>query len=226
MTDSLLIERFLDIKQRIDELNQTHQTHTMLLAVSKTKPASDIRTLFDAGQVHFGENYLQEAVIKINELSDLPIVWHYIGHIQRNKTRDIATHFDWVETLDRGIIAKRLHEQRPSELAPLNVLIQINIDDESSKSGCQVDELPALIDEISGYDRLCLRGLMIIPAKDSKDAFRRTKDLFDEIGDKYDLPQWDTLSMGMSDSLADAIGVGSTLVRVGTAIFGARDYNH
>lgn len=224
MTDSLLIERFLDIKQRIDDLNATHQSCVMLLAVSKTKPASDIRTLFNAGQVHFGENYLQEAVAKINELNDLPIVWHYIGHIQRNKTRDIATHFDWVETLDRGIIAKRLHEQRPSELTPLNVLIQVNIDDESSKSGCQVDELPALIDEIGGYDRLCLRGLMIIPAKDSKDAFRRTKDLFDEIGDKYDLPQWDTLSMGMSDSLADAIGAGSTLVRVGTAIFGARDY--
>ncbi|MEG9302794.1 YggS family pyridoxal phosphate-dependent enzyme [Psychrobacter celer] len=199
-----------------------------LLAVSKTKPAQMIATLAQQGQRHFGENYLQEALEKINELQSQPdaehIVWHYIGSIQRNKTRDIAEHFDWVQTVERDIIAKRLNDQRPEDLPPLNVLVQVNIDDEDSKSGCLPAELPGLISAMKRYERLILRGLMIIPAKTDTNAFARTQQLFEDIKDKHpDLAHWDTLSMGMSGDMADAIAHGSTMVRVGTAIFGSRE---
>ena len=198
-----------------------------LLAVSKTKPAEMIATLARQGQRDFGENYLQEALEKIQVLRGQPecesIIWHYIGSIQRNKTRDIAEHFDWVQTLEREIIAKRLNEQRPAELSPLNVLIQVNIDNEDNKSGCLPAELPELISTIKHYERLQLRGLMIIPAKANTDAFARTKQLFEDIKIEHpELQQWDTLSMGMSDDMSAAIANGSTMVRVGTAIFGAR----
>ncbi|MBP2279347.1 pyridoxal phosphate enzyme (YggS family) [Psychrobacter sp. PL19] len=198
-----------------------------LLAVSKTKPAEMIATLASQGQHDFGENYLQEAIEKIAILKDHPdgekIVWHYIGSIQRNKTRDIAEHFDWVQTLERDIIAKRLNDQRPDDMAPLNVLIQLNIDDEDSKSGCLPEQLPELIAAIKGYERLQLRGLMIIPAKADNDSFARTQQIFADIKQQYpELPAWDTLSMGMSGDMAEAIANGSTMVRVGTAIFGAR----
>lgn len=199
-----------------------------LLAVSKTKPAPMIATLAKQGQREFGENYLQEAIDKITTLRADPevtdIVWHYIGSIQRNKTRDIAEHFDWVQTLEREIIAKRLNNQRPDEMAPLNVLIQLNIDDEDSKSGCLPAQLPELIASIKGYERLQLRGLMIIPAKADTDAFARTQQLFEDIKkENPELTAWDTLSMGMSSDMTEAIANGSTMVRVGTAIFGARD---
>ncbi len=199
-----------------------------LLAVSKTKPANMIAALAKQGQRDFGENYLQEAIEKITTLRVLPetkdIVWHYIGRIQRNKTRDIAEHFDWVQTVERDIIAKRLNEQRPEIMPPLNVLIQLNIDDEDSKSGCLPAQLPALITAVKGYSRLQLRGLMIIPAKADTDAFARTQQLFNDIKRAHpELPAWDTLSMGMSGDMAEAIANGSTMVRVGTAIFGARD---
>lgn len=199
-----------------------------LLAVSKTKPIEMIATLAKQGQRDFGENYLQEAVEKIKTLQSQPetqdIVWHYIGSIQRNKTRDIAEHFDWVQTLERDIIAKRLNDQRPDAMPALNVLIQLNIDDEDSKSGCLPTELAALIATIKAYKRLQLRGLMIIPAKADTDAFARTKKIFDDIKrDNADLEAWDTLSMGMSGDMAEAIANGSTMVRVGTALFGARD---
>ena len=199
-----------------------------LLAVSKTKPAAMIAALVKQGQRDFGENYLQEAIEKIallkSEADCAAVVWHYIGSIQRNKTRDIAEHFDWVQTVERDIIAKRLNEQRPADMAPLNVLIQVNIDAEDSKSGCQPDELSDLIDTIKGYERLQLRGLMIIPAKENTDAFKRTQQLFNTIKQQHpELSAWDTLSMGMSDDMADAIAHGSTMVRVGTAIFGARN---
>ena len=198
-----------------------------LLAVSKTKPAEMIATLARQGQRDFGENYLQEALEKIQVLGGQPecesIIWHYIGSIQRNKTRDIAEHFDWVQTLEREIIAKRLNEQRPAELSPLNVLIQVNIDTEDSKSGCLPADLPELITAIKHYERLQLRGLMIIPAKANTDAFARTKQLFEDIEREHpELQQWDTLSMGMSGDMSAAIANGSTMVRVGTAIFGAR----
>ena len=198
-----------------------------LLAVSKTKAAEMVATLARQGQRDFGENYLQEAIEKIQLLREQAqcehIVWHYIGSIQRNKTRDIAEHFDWVQTLERDIIAKRLNEQRPADMPPLNVLIQINIDQEDSKSGCLPEELPELITVIKEYQRLQLRGLMIIPAKANTNAFERTQQLFDDVKRAHpDLSQWDTLSMGMSDDMSEAIAHGSTMVRVGTAIFGAR----
>lgn len=199
----------------------------ILLAVSKTKPASMVATLALAGQQHFGENYLQEAIEKIADIGkrklEASIVWHYIGHIQRNKTRDIAEHFDWVQTIERGIIAKRLNEQRPAELPPLNVLIQVNIDKEASKSGCMPEEVSNLVETIKGYERLLLRGLMIIPAIASSDAFNRTRELFEQISKAHpELKQWDTLSMGMSGDMEQAVLAGSTMVRVGTAIFGER----
>lgn len=199
-----------------------------LLAVSKTKPAQMVATLAKQGQRDFGENYLQEAIEKIKILRADPevtdIVWHYIGSIQRNKTRDIAEHFDWVQTLERDIIAKRLNDQRPDDLPPLNVLIQLNIDDEDSKSGCLPEQLPELIATIKGYERLQLRGLMIIPAKADTDAFARTQQLFMETKQAHpELTAWDTLSMGMSSDMSEAIANGSNMVRVGTAIFGARD---
>ncbi len=199
-----------------------------LLAVSKTKPAEMIIALAEQGQRDFGENYLQEAVEKITQLQKLSetknIVWHYIGSIQRNKTRDIAEHFDWVQTVERDIIAKRLNEQRPDNMSLLKVLIQLNIDDEDSKSGCLPEQLPELIATIKGYERLQLRGLMIIPAKVDTDAFNRTKQLFEQIKQAHpELTAWDTLSMGMSGDMTEAVASGSTMLRVGTAIFGARD---
>ena len=216
------------VVQACTQAGQTSVQKVTLLAVSKTKPAAMIAALAKQGQRDFGENYLQEAIEKIALLKDeadcAAVVWHYIGSIQRNKTRDIAEHFDWVQTVERDIIAKRLNEQRPADMAPLNVLIQVNIDAEDSKSGCQPDELSDLIDTIKGYERLQLRGLMIIPAKENTDAFKRTQQLFNTIKQQHpELSAWDTLSMGMSDDMADAIAHGSTMVRVGTAIFGARN---
>lgn len=215
------------VEQACEQANrQTEQVK--LLAVSKTKPAEMIVALANKGQRDFGENYLQEAIEKITQLRELPetqnIVWHYIGSIQRNKTRDIAEHFDWVQTLERDIIAKRLNDQRPEAMPPLQVLIQLNIDDEDSKSGCKPEQLPELIATIKGYERLQLRGLMIIPAKADTDAFDRTKQLFEQIKQQHpELTAWDTLSMGMSADMTDAVASGSTMLRVGTAIFGARD---
>ena len=225
-----LIENWQQVSEQMAQASvqgQRQKEDITLLAVSKTKPAKMIATLARQGQYNFGENYLQEAIEKIQALRQQAdcehIVWHYIGSIQRNKTRDIAEHFDWVQTLEREIIAKRLHEQRPAELPALNVLIQVNIDNEDSKSGCLPAELPDLINTIKDYERLQLRGLMIIPAKDNTDAFARTKQLFDNIKREHpELKQWDTLSMGMSDDMSAAIANGSTMVRVGTAIFGAR----
>ncbi|KRG35931.1 YggS family pyridoxal phosphate-dependent enzyme [Psychrobacter sp. P11G3] len=214
------------LKQACDHADR-QVDNIMLLAVSKTKPADMIATLAKQGQRDFGENYLQEAIEKITTLKAQPvgesIVWHYIGSIQRNKTRDIAEHFDWVQTVERDIIAKRLNDQRPADLPPLNVLIQLNIDNEDSKSGCLPAQLPELITAIKGYERLQLRGLMIIPAKANTDAFARTKQLFEEVkADHPELDSWDTLSMGMSGDMAEAIENGTTMVRVGTAIFGQR----
>ena len=225
-----LIENWQQVSEQVAQASvqaQRQKDEITLLAVSKTKPAEMIATLARQGQYDFGENYLQEAIEKIQVLRRQPqcehIVWHYIGSIQRNKTRDIAENFDWVQTLEREIIAKRLNEQRPAELPALNVLIQVNIDNEDSKSGCLPAELSNLISAIKDYERLQLRGLMIIPAKANTDAFARTKQLFDSIEREYpELKQWDTLSMGMSDDMSAAIANDSTMVRVGTAIFGAR----
>lgn len=227
--DNQLLTNYRLIKQALNTANdqavQMNPNHrpAKLIAVSKTKPVAMIQTLFHQGQQDFGENYLQEALGKISQLSQLPIIWHYIGSIQRNKTRDIAKHFDWVHTLEREIIAQRLNEQRAG-MQPLNVLIQINIDDESSKSGCKPTELPTLIEQIINYQNLNLRGVMVIPSQQTIDAFARTKVLFDAMARRFDLPSWDTISMGMSGDMAQAVAHGSTMVRVGTAIFGERDY--
>ncbi|MNF49174.1 hypothetical protein D3C84_304390 [compost metagenome] len=195
-----------------------------LLAVSKTKPAAAVREAFAAGIRDFGENYLQEALGKQAELTDLPLSWHFIGPIQSNKTRAIAENFDWVHSVDRLKIAQRLSEQRPEDLPPLNICIQVNVSGEASKSGCNLAELPALAAAIVTLPRLKLRGLMAIPeptedraAQDAAFATVRT------LQDSLNLPL-DTLSMGMSHDLEAAIAQGATWVRIGTALFGARDY--
>jgi pyridoxal phosphate enzyme (YggS family) len=195
-----------------------------LLAVSKTKPASDLREAHAAGLRDFGENYLQEALSKRLELADLPLIWHFIGPIQSNKTRAIAEHFDWVHSVDRLKIAQRLSEQRPNELPPLNICIQVNVSGEASKSGCTPEDLPALADAISALPNLRLRGLMAIPEptddeSEQNAAFAAVRTLQDSLK----LPL-DTLSMGMSHDLEAAIAQGATWVRIGTALFGARNY--
>ncbi|NCE84989.1 YggS family pyridoxal phosphate-dependent enzyme [Pseudomonas sp. Q1] len=199
-----------------------HSVH--LLAVSKTKPAQAVREAFAAGMRDFGENYLQEALGKQAELTDLPLSWHFIGPIQSNKTRSIAENFAWVHSVDRLKIAQRLSEQRPADLPPLNICIQVNVSGEASKSGCTPADLSALASAISALPRLKLRGLMAIPeptedraAQDA--AFATVRDLQASLN----LPL-DTLSMGMSHDLESAIAQGATWVRIGTALFGARDY--
>lgn len=196
-----------------------------LLAVSKTWPAEKLREVAEQGQCLFGENYLQEALDKIQTLVDLNLEWHFIGPIQSNKTRDIAAFFDWAQTVDRLKIARRLNEQRPADLPALQVCIQVNIDEEQSKSGVSQDEILELAAEIQKLDRLNLRGLMIIPAKKENeqaehDSFKRAYKLFETLKDAY--PQVDTLSMGMTGDMQTAIAEGSTMVRIGTALFGQR----
>jgi len=195
-----------------------------LLAVSKTKPAGAIREIHAAGVRDVGENYLQEALTKQQQLSDLPLIWHFIGPIQSNKTKAIAEHFDWVHSVDRLKIAQRLSEQRPAGLAPLNICLQVNVSGEASKSGCAPQEVQQLARAITALPRLRLRGLMCIPAPsedpaEQRAAFARLRQLRDELA--LDL---DTLSMGMSQDLEAAIAEGATWVRIGTALFGARDY--
>lgn len=195
-----------------------------LLAVSKTKPAQAVREAYAAGMCDFGENYLQEALGKQAELTDLPLSWHFIGPIQSNKTRAIAENFAWVHSVDRLKIAQRLSEQRPADLPPLNICIQVNVSGETSKSGCTPADLPALAQAISALPRVKLRGLMAIPEptedRAAQDvAFATVRDLQASLN----LPL-DTLSMGMSHDLESAIAQGATWVRIGTALFGARDY--
>lgn len=195
----------------------------LLLAVSKTQSAQSIRSLYVQGQQAFGENYLQEARIKQQLLDDLAIEWHFIGHLQRNKTREVAQHFAWVHGVDRLMIAQRLSAQRPEGLPALNVCIQINIDDEASKDGCTPAELSDLVYAISRLPQLRLRGVMVIPAQNSIDAFERTQQWFEQVRVAHANPiDWDTLSMGMSGDLEQAVAAGATIVRVGTALFGAR----
>ena len=194
--------------------------------MSKTRSAADIRKLFELGQVHFGENYLQEALDKQAQLEDLNIEWHFIGPIQSNKTRSIAEHFSWVHSVDRMKIARRLNEQRPLELPPLNICIQVNIDEEPSKSGISPSELKGFLEETLSLPNIQLRGLMSIPSPEdaaSGEAHKKLKELFEDCRSHYpNLAHWDTLSMGMSADLEPAIANGASLVRVGTDLFGAR----
>ncbi|MBM3387580.1 MAG: YggS family pyridoxal phosphate-dependent enzyme [Betaproteobacteria bacterium] len=198
-----------------------------LLAVSKTFPAEDVRAAHAAGQTAFGENYIQEGVDKIAALREVGLQWHCIGPIQSNKTRLVAEHFDWVHSVDRLKIAQRLSAQRPQGLAPLHVCLQVNTDGGPSKSGVRPEEVLDLARAVMGLPRLVLRGLMTIP--DPVHGFeqelalhRRATAVFERVRAELAPPQWDTLSMGMTADLEAAIHAGSTLVRVGTAIFGGR----
>ncbi|MFJ5453144.1 YggS family pyridoxal phosphate-dependent enzyme [Pectobacterium jejuense] len=203
-----------------------------LLAVSKTKPVSAIEEAIAAGQRAFGENYVQEGVEKIHYFQknhpDTPLEWHFIGPLQSNKSRLVAENFDWFHTVDRLRIAQRLSEQRPTTLPPLNVLLQINISSEPSKSGIMVAELAELAASVAALPNLRLRGLMAIPAPETDyeqqlAVFKQMAALFQTLSANH--PHIDTLSMGMTDDMCAAITAGSTLVRIGTAIFGARDYS-
>jgi pyridoxal phosphate enzyme (YggS family) len=196
-----------------------------LLAVSKTRPAADVRAAVDAGQTAFGENYVQEGLEKLSELQVLALQWHFIGPLQANKTRRVAEAFAWVHTIDRLKIGERLAEQRPESLPPLQVCVQVNVSGEASKSGVAPAEVAALAHRLASLPRLRLRGLMAIPAPvddylQQRDAFRRVRDIYEQLKNEG-LPL-DTLSLGMTHDLEAAIAEGSTLVRVGTAIFGER----
>jgi PLP dependent protein len=197
-----------------------------LLAVSKTRPAEAIRQLAAAGQRAFGENYVQEAMNKHPALADLALEWHLIGHLQSNKCREAAGLFDWVHSVDRPKLVDALDRARPAAMPRLNVLIQVNVDGEASKSGCAPEAVDSLADQVAAAPRLRLRGLMAIPephpdAAHRRDAFRRLKQMQDRLAARH--PDVDTLSMGMSEDFALAIAEGSTMVRIGTALFGARD---
>lgn len=224
---STIAENISTLAERINNAARAAQRDPAsvgLLAVSKTKPAGDLREAYAAGLRDFGENYLQEALGKQSELSDLPLIWHFIGPIQSNKTRAIAENFAWVHSVDRLKIAQRLSEQRPAGLLPLNICIQVNVSGEASKSGCTPQDLPALAQAIRALPNLRLRGLMAIPepTEDSDEqnaAFAAVRTLQDQLN----LPL-DTLSMGMSHDLEAAIAQGATWVRIGTALFGARNY--
>lgn len=224
---STIADNILQVSSRIQAATQAahREEHSVqLLAVSKTKPAEALREAYAAGLRDFGENYLQEALGKQLELADLPLIWHFIGPIQSNKTRAIAEHFAWVHSVDRLKIAQRLSEQRPAELPPLNICIQVNVSGEDSKSGCTPADLPALAQAISELPRLKLRGLMAIPEPtDDRAAQDAAFAAVQSLQASLNLPL-DTLSMGMSHDLEPAIAQGATWVRIGTALFGARDY--
>ncbi|EST17827.1 hypothetical protein EDP1_409 [Pseudomonas putida S610] len=226
---STLADNLSSIRDRINRGAQAagrHPADVRLLAVSKTKPAAAIRELHAAGVHDFGENYLQEALTKQQQLIDLPLTWHFIGPIQSNKTKAIAEHFDWVHSVDRLKIAQRLSEQRPAGRAPLNICLQVNVSGEASKAGCAPAQLPALAEAVAALPNLRLRGLMAIPEPtDDRNAqeaaFAQLRQLQDSLGLGLD-----TLSMGMSHDLEAAIAQGATWVRIGTALFGARDYGN
>ena len=224
-------KRLIEVRSRIAKATQNcHRPSDSvhLLAVSKTKPAEFIRAAYAAGQTQFGENYLQEALEKQLELSELPLEWHFIGPIQSNKTKAIAENFDWVHSVDRLKVAQRLNEQRPPEKGPLNVCLQINLDNETSKSGISLAEVPDLLASCRNLPSIRVRGFMTIPARrtqheDQQAALEPMRQLLQQSSLGH--PELDTLSMGMSNDLEAAIAAGSTLVRIGTDIFGSRQPN-
>ena len=202
-----------------------HRPVPRLLAVSKTQTVAAIGALAAAGQHAFGENYVQEAQAKIGELAAQELEWHLIGHLQSNKAELAASLFDWVQTVDRTKLVAALARFRPGNRAPLNVLIQVNIDDEASKHGCDPQDIPGLAIAIAAEPRLVLRGLMAIPAPHPdiemrRAAYRRRAGRFADLATRH--PQADTLSMGMSDDFPLAVAEGATMVRIGTALFGSR----
>ena len=217
------------VRLQIEETCQRYQRDSddiTLLAVSKTKPAEDIRAAYACGQRQFGESYLQEAEQKILSLEELDISWHYIGPIQSNKTRRISELFDWVHSIDRFKIAQRLNDSRPRQLPPLNVLLQVNVDHDANKSGIDPLEVSSLALQVARLPRLRLRGLMAIPSihddfDTQRQPFARMREALVDLQQRH--PDCDTLSMGMSGDMDAAIAEGSTLVRIGTAIFGVRE---
>jgi hypothetical protein len=230
MTDNLhsLDARLQTVQARIDEALKRYRREpgsVTLLAVSKTRSSAELRALAAAGVRRFGENYLQEALEKIATLQDLALEWHFIGPIQSNKTREIAAHFDWVHSVDRLKIARRLSEQRPAGLPALNICLQVNVSAEQSKSGVSLEELPALARQVAALPRLKLRGLMAIPApaeglEAQRLPFARMHQALEQLNAEG--LALDTLSMGMSSDLEAAVAEGATLVRIGTALFGPR----
>ena len=229
-----IASRLLAIKDQIASLTRQAgraPDDVQLLAVSKTKPIEAIYAAYQAGQRQFGESYVQEAIPKIQLLQTnadyADIEWHFIGPLQSNKTKPVAEHFDWVHSVDREKIAQRLNEQRPAHLPALNVCLQINISGEQTKSGINADEVFGLAGIISQFPRLKLRGLMTIAENTDdmnvvRDNFLHMQQLFNQLKSQY--PSVDTLSMGMTDDMPLAINCGSTMVRIGTAIFGSREY--
>ena len=214
----MISDNLKKVKTRIDSVQSSQDVE--LIAVSKTRSINEIQDAVDAGQIHFGENYLQESIDKIKHFEGNGLVWHFIGPIQSNKTTSIANHFDWVHSVDRIKIAKRLSDQRNPSLGLLNILIQVNVDKEETKSGAYIEEIDEIVSEISILPNLSLRGFMTIPKpENSESSFSEMKRLIS----KY--PELDSLSMGMSSDLEVAIENGANLVRVGTDIFGPRSYN-
>lgn len=222
------IAKVCDRIQQAAQKSSRHVIDITLMAVSKTQPASAIAEAhLQGGLQHFGENYVQEAEEKLAALGHLPLVWHFIGPLQSNKTRLIAEHFQWLHSLDRLKIAQRLQEQRPAGLPPLNVCVQLNIDDEPSKSGLSLAEVPEFVRSLQPMDRLAVRGLMVIPKADQPAeatlaSFQRAAACLHELQREFPGLPLDTLSMGMSADLELAIAAGSTIVRIGTDIFGKR----
>jgi len=228
MDDRTLTDNIAKLLERVRlsaEKSQRLSTDIQVLAVSKNHPAEAIRKAYSCGLQEFGESYLQEALAKMEELEDLPLHWHFIGPVQSNKTRAIAEHFDWVHSVDRGKIARRLSNYRPQQMGDLQICLQVNISDEASKSGISLAELPELVREVLQLPRLQLRGLMAIPARSTtpaaqREPFANLRSALQQV--QTMAPGMDTLSMGMSDDLEAAIAEGSTMVRVGTDIFGSR----
>lgn len=229
MTERPLADNVIKLLERVRlsaEKSQRNTGDILVLAVSKNHPAQDIRLAHACGLADFGESYLQEALSKIEELQDLKLSWHFIGPIQSNKTRPIAEHFHWVHSIDRSKIARRLNDQRPATLPALQVCLQVNISGETSKSGATLEELPQLVRDVLELPRLQLRGLMAIPAattdsQQQQQTFAQLRTTLEEL--RQLAPGMDTLSMGMSADLEAAIAQGSTIIRVGTSIFGARN---
>jgi pyridoxal phosphate enzyme (YggS family) len=227
--DELLSDNIAKLLERVRlgaEKSQRVTGDILLLAVSKNHPCESVQAAYRCGLREFGESYLQEALVKIAELKALPLVWHFIGPIQSNKTRAIAENFDWVHSVDREKIARRLSDHRPGNLPALQLCLQVNISGESSKSGVGLDELPELVREVMVLPRLKLRGLMAIPAPSSdptkqREAFAKLHRALEEMGSIA--PDMETLSMGMTNDLEAAIAEGSTILRVGTGIFGSRN---
>jgi len=219
LNQSLMIsDNLKQVKSRIDSVQSRKKVE--LIAVSKTRSTKEIQEAVDAGQVHFGENYLQESIEKINFFKGSGLIWHFIGPIQSNKTSAIADNFDWVHSVDRIKVATRLSDQRNPALGSLNILIQVNVDREETKSGVDIENVGEIVSEIESLPNLSLRGFMTIPRpENSQNSFAEMKQLIS----KY--PNLDSLSMGMSGDLEIAIKNGANLVRVGTDIFGQRSYN-